>query len=184
MLRRDGIAEPALDFDPDYEGMQYLRTRNAALLGERKKWRSNWGAGVDHGPKMRIVEFEEIGTDGVHKRRIEYIEAFGPPDNGCVWRTRKRKKDIYSRLHRRLVRRAQGCSDNIKHRALRLMPDGGRNVLPSRPVAEVAPDLYDRAIRVFNLQASHHRLAVPSRLYRALVRHKDRQQVSRLPQAR
>ena len=61
MAWRNGIADPALDFGTQDEGVQHRRPGQPALFRQRQRRRRDRRRGMDDRAQMRVVVVEQVG---------------------------------------------------------------------------------------------------------------------------
>src|SRR5262249_7626339 len=71
VLRRDRIADAALDFHPEHKSQQYVRTGGAMTFRQGQDWRRHGRGRMDHRGEMRVVVIEQVGTDRIEGRGTE-----------------------------------------------------------------------------------------------------------------
>jgi hypothetical protein len=77
MAWRDRVADTALDFDAQNEGVQHGLSGQAALFCQGECGWSNRRRGMDDCPQMRVIVVEQVCTDRVDKCGAERIESLG-----------------------------------------------------------------------------------------------------------
>ena len=81
---------------------------------------------------MGVAKIEHIGTGGIEERSVERIDALGPADQGRLLATGEHCKRCQRGLEGLIAAAGQRHGEEIHQRALGLMGDLRRQVVPPR----------------------------------------------------
>ena len=143
MAGGDRPSDPAFELDAKNERQQQLGAGQRPQLGEREQRRGDRRGGMNDGRNVGVAEIERIGARGVQECRAQGIHAFAPADDGGLPAVGKfgegsqRDLDGYGAA----ARKRHG--EEIQQRALGLMTDRLRNVVPLRRDDEAGKVLRD-----------------------------------------
>jgi hypothetical protein len=132
MLRRDGVADTAFDFDAEDERVQQLRAHCPRVLGERNHGGRHGNRGMDHRAQMRVVEIEYVGAQRVERCGIEYIHPLAAPEDGRLRPSGKIRERGQRRVDRLVPAAADRTARPIEQSALGLVVDLRRDRAPAR----------------------------------------------------
>ncbi len=147
MCRRYREADPARDLDAERQRQEYVPARCDVALGERQRGRGDGRSRMDDGREVGVVEVEEVARHGIGVGGVEDVEALRAPDQAGLARTGKRAEHADRRPDRGVSRRAERAADEVEERALCLVADRGREIVPRRRGDEGGERLARRSAR-------------------------------------
>jgi hypothetical protein len=69
-VRIDGVADPALDLNPDDKCCQEILSGNLSLFCKRQQGRGDWAGRVDDRFQMRVIIVKDMARDPVDQGRM------------------------------------------------------------------------------------------------------------------
>ena len=82
MAGRDGVADPALDFGAQDEGVQHRRPGQPTLFRKRQCGRGDRRRGMDDRRQVRVIVVEQVCADRVDECGSEQIEPLRAAEHG------------------------------------------------------------------------------------------------------
>ena len=145
MARRDGVADAALDFGAQDEGVQHRRPGQPTLFRKRQCGRGDRRRGMDDRRQVRVIVVEQVGADRVDECGSEQIEPLRAAEHGDPFGAGQRRENPHGHFDRRRSGDPKGTADEIEERSLALMPHRVRQRIPARRRNEFADALTDEA---------------------------------------
>jgi hypothetical protein len=107
VLRIDGIADAALHFDAEDEGVQEVAPAHPPCLRQRQERGGDRPGRMDDGFQMRVVEIEDVRGNAVDERGVQEVELVAAAEDCGLARSRERAH----RRQRAVDRRMDGAAD-------------------------------------------------------------------------
>ena len=139
----DRVADAALDFNADDEGVQQFGAAHGLIFGERQHGRCDGACGMDDGLEVGVVKVEHMAGNAVQQGGVHHVEMLATTQDGRLGGTSEGSQRGDGAVQRFMLRAADCATHPVQEGGDARLAHGCGNISEARahnPAGERAGD--------------------------------------------